>query len=105
MRVSNVALSLLTIVAVSAACLANAATTTDAGNSPSPAATPTAQTNPMENPDRMVCKRYESTGSRLHGSRICHTVQEWNAIRHLSEMQVEKSSNAAAVAAIPPSAH
>jgi hypothetical protein len=96
MRALNVMFSLLTITGIST--VANA--TTDTVNPQS-----AAQTNPMEDPNRMVCKRYESTGSRLHGGQICHSVQEWNAIRHLSELQVEKSSNAAAVAKIPPSSH
>jgi hypothetical protein len=105
MRVSKFMVLLLTVVGLSSPCTATSATPTDPVPAPSSAAPATVQTNSMDDSNRMVCKYYESTGSRLHGSKICHTVQEWNAIRHLSEMQVDKSSNAAAVAKIPPSSH
>lgn len=102
MRIATVTLLLLTGLGMSAAYAADSTTTS---SPPSGTAEATVQTNAMEDPNRIVCKQYESTGSRLHGTRICHTVQEWEAIRHLSEMQVDKSSSSAAVAAIPPSSH
>lgn len=102
MRVLTAAFLLLTGVGISATY---AEDTSAAVPAPSGSAQAGGQTNAMEDPNRIVCKQYESTGSRLHGSRVCHTAQEWETIRHLSQMQVDKSSNSAAVAAIPQSSH
>lgn len=41
------------------------------------------------NPNKIVCERYEETGSRLASRRVCKTVREW-------EEQSKKSRAAAA---------
>ena len=40
------------------------------------------------NPNKMVCERYEETGSRLGSKRVCKTVRQW-------EEQSKKSRAAA----------
>lgn len=40
----------------------------------------------QRDPDRVVCRRAETTGSILGGRRVCKTVAEWDAIaRNLRE--------------------
>lgn len=41
--------------------------------------------------DRVVCERYEVTGSRLATQRICKTVREWEAARQDQRQQVERA--------------
>lgn len=52
----------------------------DASPSPEPAK--------ASNPNKVVCERYEETGSRLGSRRVCKTVREW-------EEQSKKSRAAA----------
>jgi len=42
---------------------------------PAPSAAPSSASR--FDPNQVICKREENTGSRLGGSKICHTRQEW----------------------------
>ncbi len=50
----------------------------------SPPATPSEPphhtTSSRVDPNEVVCKRQEESGTRLGGTRICHTRQEWSDI-------------------------
>lgn len=39
--------------------------------------TPPKTKNTHIDPDQVICKRQEVLGSRLQGSKVCHTRQEW----------------------------
>lgn len=41
--------------------------------------------------NRIVCERYEETGSRLASRRICKTVREWQEQRSGQRADVERS--------------
>lgn len=39
--------------------------------------------------DKMICKKEDSTGSRLGGRRICHTRQDWDEIAIIARRDVQ----------------
>ncbi len=45
--------------------------------SPTPAEAPRSSTPSRLDPNQVICKRQVDTGSRLGGTKICHTRQEW----------------------------
>lgn len=60
-----------------------------------PAASPTQPgMAPADNPNKLVCEKQESTGSRLGGQRVCLTREAW-AERRLQERQVVERAQAA----------
>jgi hypothetical protein len=49
---------------------------------------------PAPKPDasqEVVCKRQEEPGSRLGGTKICHTRAEWDEMSRVSRAEVERS--------------
>jgi hypothetical protein len=40
-----------------------------------------AKVNDQDNPDQVICKREEITGSRLEGAKECHSRAEWAQIK------------------------
>jgi hypothetical protein len=51
----------------------------DPSAAPAPMPPPSAMPNPASHtdPNAVICKRQQSTESRLGGAKICHTRQEW----------------------------
>jgi len=60
----------LVLGALSAPALADSASATASG--------PTTKTE-TNDPNRMICKRVETIGSRLGAKRVCRTKSEWDA--------------------------
>lgn len=59
---------------------------------PALAVEPQAKADPKKSDgDRVVCERYEETGSRLGSRRICKTVREWEEERRVTRSEVEKA--------------
>ena len=56
-----------------------ASATDDPSAAPAPMPPPSAMPHPSSHtdPNAVICKRQESTESRLGGAKICHTRQEW----------------------------
>lgn len=48
-------------------------------------------------PNRIVCERYEETGSRLGSRRVCKTAREWEEQRSGQRADVEKAQRNAGV--------
>jgi hypothetical protein len=46
----------------------------------------------------VVCKRQETTGSRLGGAKICHTRQEWADIAAAARTSVDRMQSGANLA-------
>ena len=57
-----------------------------AAGAPDPAATAPAANSPLasKDPDRIICKREETVGTRLGGKKECHTAAQWDDISHES---------------------
>ena len=51
------------------------------GSAPAMAQAETAKSQKAENSDKIVCERYEETGSRLGSKKVCKTVREWEESR------------------------
>jgi hypothetical protein len=51
-----------------------------------------ANTTPAGDPNQVICKREEVTGSRLEGAKECHTRAEWLQIKTAGydQMQMER---------------
>lgn len=78
-----------------AGMLLGAGQTSAAGDSSSTApvaAPPSAAPAPVSRLDssQVVCKRQDQTGSRLGGTKICHTRQEWADIAAASRTSVDR---------------
>jgi hypothetical protein len=64
-----------------------------------PAAAPTAQAAPQDDPNEVVCRAGEPIlGSRFPGPRTCHTRKEWDQIKRDSQdalyhQQMERAAN------------
>ena len=43
---------------------------------------------------KVICKRENSTGSRLRSTRVCRTAAEWEQIRQAQRQEVEKAQTA-----------
>lgn len=41
-------------------------------------------------PNRVICRTYHETGSRLKKERTCHTAAEWAEIRRQQRMTVDR---------------
>lgn len=46
---------------------------------------------PAHDPDEVICRRQDDTGSRLGGTKICHTRAEWDEISRVSRDEVERA--------------
>jgi hypothetical protein len=44
-------------------------------------------------PNRVICRKVEETGSRLNHSRACHTAAEWDELRRQMKANVERIQN------------
>lgn len=76
------------LLTTSATALAQA---TPAAGSPPPAAVPAAGKDAnATDPNKLVCRTVEITGSRLGKKRICHTAEEWAEQRALDRQQIER---------------
>lgn len=54
-----------------------------------PATGAPAATDKAKDPNRIICERQEEIGSRLGGTKVCHTAAEWAALRKDNREQVE----------------
>ncbi|RYE56135.1 MAG: hypothetical protein EOP18_04820 [Rhizobiaceae bacterium] len=46
---------------------------------------------PAKDPNRMICKSEEQTGSRLNKKKTCMTATQWEEQRRLSRMEIDRS--------------
>jgi hypothetical protein len=46
--------------------------------------------NTENDPNSVICRRVESTGSRLQAKRVCATAAEWAAIKAANRLAVER---------------
>ena len=51
------------------------------GSVPAMAQAETAKSQKAEDSEKIVCQRYEETGSRLGSKKVCKTVREWEESR------------------------
>jgi hypothetical protein len=72
-------------------------TSAGAPAAPAPSAEPAQASRLASN--QVVCKRQETTGSRLGGAKICHTRQEWADISAAARTSVDKMQSGANLAA------
>ena len=42
-----------------------------------------------KDPNRIICERQEEIGSRLGGTKVCHTAAQWDEIRRAGRQQAE----------------
>jgi hypothetical protein len=59
-----------------------------------PALAQTPGPQPAAKPDakpRIICEKQEQLGSRLGGAKVCHTKEEWDALRMETRSEVEKN--------------
>ena len=47
-------------------------------------------------PDRQICRTIKDTGSRLGGSRTCHTAAEWAEQRRQTQQTIDRIQNSRA---------
>jgi hypothetical protein len=77
-----------------AACLSlatlNAPLLADAGTST--AAAPTTKSDASD-PNKVICRRIETIGSRLDSKRVCRTKGDWDAEQALNRQTLEQSQN------------
>jgi hypothetical protein len=82
-------------IALSASAFAAADPTS--AQTPQPAATAAAATAPptknAPDPNKLICKTTEVTGSRLGGSRTCLTRQQWDEMARANSQAVENAQN------------
>ncbi len=77
------------IVALAAVLGLAAAPALAADPQPASPPDPPRQTTPSNvDPNQVICKRQEETGSRLGGAKICHTRREWADIAAAARMSV-----------------
>ena len=58
-----------------------------------PAAGAAAQASGNENPNEMICRRVQESGSRLNASRICMTRAQWVDYQRQTRADTEQSQN------------
>jgi hypothetical protein len=44
-----------------------------------------------KDPNRKICDKFEETGSRLGGTRVCMTAQQWDEQRRTQRADVERA--------------
>ena len=54
-----------------------------------PVQVPAPATPKAKDPNRIICERQEEIGSRLGGTKVCHTAAQWDEIRRASREQAE----------------
>jgi hypothetical protein len=64
-----------------------AATTTPASTAATPATTPADPNAP--DPDKVICKRQQVTGTRLGNTKICMTQKEWDDLAHQTSQDLQ----------------
>ena len=47
--------------------------------------------NDAKDPDRMICKSEEQTGSRLAKKKVCMTAAEWKESRRQQRMEIDRA--------------
>ena len=85
---------IIPLVAAGALCLSGAAfaQTPPAQTAQAQATQQKAQpAKPAKNPDEVICKRQDEPGSRLGGTKICHTRSEWDEMSRVSRDEVERA--------------
>jgi hypothetical protein len=55
------------------------------------AAGDSADSKDAKDPDRMICKSEEQTGSRLARKKVCMTAAEWKESRRQQRMEVDRA--------------
>ena len=71
--------------------LVSALVASSAGWAQAPTAGQTTENGP--DPNQMVCRTVEDTGSRLGRSRVCMTRQQWVDSRRLTRENTERTQN------------
>jgi hypothetical protein len=61
--------------------------------SQAPSAAPEAKSDGGFNPNEMVCRRINQSGSRLNAARLCMTRQEWIDYQRQQRADTEQSQN------------
>ncbi len=82
---------MLSFVAMTAAAglLASTAGGTPVAATGGPAAAPAAVAPPTPNPDdKVVCRTYDTTGSRLDSYKVCHTMAEWRQVNRAARDEI-----------------
>jgi invasion protein IalB len=74
------------VISVAAVALAVPAS---AQTAPAASGAPAASADKAKDPNRIICERQEEIGSRLGGSKVCHTAAEWDQLRRANREQVE----------------
>ena len=77
---------MLKSIVIAAAAFAIAA---PAGAQTAPAQAPAPAASKDKDPNRVICERQEEIGSRLGGTKVCHTAAQWDELRKASRQQVE----------------
>ncbi|HYJ53363.1 MAG TPA: hypothetical protein VEW04_09330 [Allosphingosinicella sp.] len=72
---------------------AAAALTAGAAYAQAPAAGSTTPTADGPDPNEMICRRVQDSGSRLNASRICMTRQQWIDYQREQRADTERSQN------------
>ena len=49
------------------------------------------KTKPARDPDRMICKAEQQTGSRLLKKKTCMTATQWKEQQRLSRMEIDRN--------------
>jgi hypothetical protein len=73
--------SLVSVALVAALSISSAALASDASTDKKDA----------KDPDRMICKAEEQTGSRLAKKKTCMTAAEWKETRRVQRMEIDRS--------------
>jgi invasion protein IalB len=73
--------------------IAALALTASAALSQTPATGPEAKSDGDFNPNEMVCRRIQESGSRLNAARVCMTRQQWIDYQRQQRADTEQSQN------------
>ena len=49
-----------------------------------------------DDPNRMICRTLEGSGSRLERQRACHTAAEWTELRRQTRASIDRIQNSRA---------
>ncbi|WP_374529334.1 hypothetical protein [Novosphingobium sp.] len=78
-------------IVIAAGALALLAIAAPAMAEPAPAAAGATTKSDDKDPNRVVCRRMEVTGSRLASKRVCQTAAQWDAMEAAQRQDIERS--------------
>ena len=76
---------------VAAGALALLAISVPALADPAPAEAGATSKNDAKDPNRTVCRKIETIGSRLSSKRVCQTAAQWDAQEAANRQDIERS--------------